>query len=552
MFAASELFTRSRGVVRSAEFERIRNLPRRDWRAGVDDDFIRQATNFLRLPHGRMVLRPMQAVALEEAHDCRGLFLGAGVGTGKTLVSLLLPVVLESRRPLLFVAAQLRDKAIEYDIPEMSRHWRLHEGLKVINYDALSRESGLDLLQRYSPDLIVADEAHRLAHPSSARTRRFLRYMAENPDTLFIPMSGSISKRSLLDYWHLLRLALKNRAPMPATRWEAMDWADALDEKVRNRLRPGVLIELCAGGETPRQGFQRRLSETRGVIITSKTSCPAPIIINRVGPTVPDVIAKAIKRLEDLWETPGGDMLTEALEVWRCGRQLSMGFFYRWIWPDGRPDFEWLALRREWRAFVRATLSHNRRKLDSELQVANACRRDELPRAAYDAWAAIRDRVAPKTEAVWLDDFLVRWAASYAGKSPCLVWVEHDAFGQRLAAQSGLPFFAAGATQADILAKRGGSVVLSAHSHREGKNLQAWHRNLIISAPPAGAAWDQMLGRTHREGQSADEVIVDVCLHTTALQNGFATARADAQFLHETLGQEQKLLYGDMTFSMEV
>lgn len=546
------MILRPRGVMRSPEFERIKALPRRDWQKEADDDFIFQTTQYFKRPHGSMVLWPMQAASLAEAHDARGLVLSAGVGTGKTLSSVLLPVVLESRRPILFVPAQLRDKT-RYDIPRLNKHWRLHDDLQVFSYDDLSRESGLELLQKISPDLIVADEAHRLAYPNAARTRRFLRYFGENPDTLFVCMSGTISRRSIMDYWHLVKLALKGAAPLPQTRWEAMDWSDALDINPRNGLLPGVLLELCEPGETARQGYQRRLSQTRGVIVTQKTSCPVPIIINRLTPKMAPVVAQKLKLLYDTWETPNGEQCTEALEVWRHARELSMGFFYRWVWPNDTPNLDWLAARRAWRTFVRHIIRYNRRKLDTEMQVANACLAGELPRADYDAWVAIRDVCKPMTEPVWIDDSLVQYVATRARKHKCIVWVEHDAFGRRLSAVSGLPYHGAGSSQAAILSHRAGSVILSAHSHREGKNLQEpWSRNLVVSAPPSGAAWDQMLGRTHREGQPADEVVCDVCLHTRALQEGFANAIADAHFLQETLGQEQKLLYADRTFSPTV
>lgn len=542
------------GVGWTAELTRIRDLPRRDWQEGIDDDFVGGATAYFKSPTGSMSLWPMQAAALAEAHDQRGLFLGAGVGTGKTLVSLLAPVALEAKRPLLLVPASLRDKTVTTDLPLLAQHWTLHPGLRIYSYDALSRESGVELLQKLRPDLIVCDEAHRLAYRSSARTRRFLRYFGENPETMLIVMSGTACRKSLMDYWHLMKLSLKENMPLPWSWQEVQDWADALDEKIGNRERrgPGALIPaLCEVGETARQGYQRRLCQTPGVIITSKTSCPASININRIDIAVPHVIQEALAHLIKNWETPGGELCTEALELWRHGRELSCGFYYRWVWPGGVVNHGWLEARKAWKSFVRETIKHNRRGLDSELPIFNACARGELATGAYEAWLAVRDEYKPVTEPVWLDDFLVRHAAACAQKQPSLVWVEHDAVGRKLAEVSGLRYFGQGATQASILAESGKSVILSGHSHREGKNLQDWSHNIVVSASPSGAAWDQMLGRTHREGQQADEVVCDIYLHTKPMMMGFIGAIADAKYLQDTLGQEQKLLYASRSFPID-
>ncbi len=541
-------FFHARSVHRSTEFERVLNLPRRDWQADTSADYVAQATQYFKTPQGTMTLWPMQAAALAEAADNKGIALGAGVGSGKTLVSLLLPLALEAERPLLFVPAALRDKTLEHDLPMLSQHWRMHPNLRIHSYDSLSRESGARMLYDLKPDLIIADEAHRLAYPSSARTRRFLRYLADYPDTLFCFMSGTICRKSIMNYWHLLKLALGRGAPLPLAKYEAITWADALDINPRYPIGAGALRELCAKGENPREGYQRRLRDSPGVIITARTSCPASIRINRLLPRVPASVTKALKHLAAAWETPTGEQCTEALELWRHGRELSMGFCYRWIWPPSGVNYGWLDARATWRRFVRETITRGRRGLDTELQVANAARRGDLPSAAYDAWVAVRDEYTPKVEAVWLDDFLIEYVAQYAARHKALVWVEHDAFGRRLAEYSGMSYHGAGATQGQILACRG-STILSAHSHREGKNLQRWHHNIVVSAPPSGASWDQLLGRTHRAGQLADEVVCDVCLHTAPLQDGFVSAIKDATYLRDTLGQEQKLLYADCTFT---
>ena len=51
------------------------------------------------------------------------------------------------------------------------------------------------------------------------------------------------------------------------------------------------------------------------------------------------------------------------------------------------------------------------------------------------------------------------------------------------------------------------------------------------------------LGRTHRQGQMADEVGVDVYLHTEHFQAAFDQAIKDSEYVENTQGQRRKLLY---------
>jgi hypothetical protein len=64
---------------------------------------------------------------------------------------------------------------------------------------------------------------------------------------------------------------------------------------------------------------------------------------------------------------------------------------------------------------------------------------------------------------------------------------------------------------------------------------------LVVSAG-AGALWEQLLARTHRPGQQASCVEVDVFQHTADYVGAFAMARERARFIEQTDGQPQKLL----------
>jgi hypothetical protein len=125
-----------------------------------------------------MKLRPIQAWALSEFVEERGGVGMLGPGSGKTLVSLVLPVLTQWERPVLFVPASLRDKTVKIDHPLLSRHWRLPAltsgpaasdapgSLEVRSYEELSQESFADYLElRKIPDGVIFDECF----PASTR-----------------------------------------------------------------------------------------------------------------------------------------------------------------------------------------------------------------------------------------------------------------------------------------------------------------------------------------------------------------------------------------------
>ncbi len=105
----------------SVELRRILALPKRDWRDynGLVEHYTRE----LKTPAGTMTLKPVQAAALHELVTQRGLFAPIRVGGGKTLVSMLAPLVVGAQRPLLLIPANLRTKTLR-DFDTLAHHWR--------------------------------------------------------------------------------------------------------------------------------------------------------------------------------------------------------------------------------------------------------------------------------------------------------------------------------------------------------------------------------------------------------------------------------------------
>lgn len=549
-----------RGVQRTRELERIAQLPRRvlDFHA-VDESYIDDLTNYLKTPLGTMRLRPIQALALTEMHDYGGLFGSIKVGGGKTLLSLLAPTVLEAERPLLLVPAKLRDKT-RRELGELRKHWNIAQNLVIESYEMLGRVQGANTLEKVKPDLIIADECHRIKNPKAACTKRVIRYMRENLGTEFVALSGTITKRSIRDYHHILYWCFPQHAPQPKNFPDVMEWALAIDEKVDEfaRLSPGALAMLYNSDEqslsakdarkAARLAYGRRLSETPGVVATSEKYTGSSLILEGAPVPLGKAALNALDHLREEWETPDGHPISDKVSMWRHAREIACGFYYVW---SPRPPEHWLDARRELCKFVREVLKHNRSGLDSPLQVLQ--KHGEEP--VVQLWRSVKDDFVPNVVPKWLDDSVLKYAAKWMQEHAGIVWVEHKAFGQKLSARTGVPYYADGGVnkqgQPIEAADFSKPVIASVASNAEGRNLQGWSKNLVISCPPTGIIWEQLLGRTHREGQQADEVWCEIILACAEQWTGLLQARADAKYLQDTLGQEQKLLHADWAYPVD-
>lgn len=553
MTSASSFFARD-SVKPSRDLTRIASLPRRRWEDGAEQ-LAKDMTEFLRTPTGEMVLRPVQAAALAEAYDHAGMFGMIGVGHGKTLISLLAPTVFQAQRPLLLVPAELRKKTYR-DIETLRSHWRLPEYLRIESYELLGREQSSDLLEKYQPDLFICDEGHRLKDPRTAVTRRVARYQESRPTCMLI-MSGTPTKRSIKDYWHLVRWCLPKNTPVPEDERVMWDWGMAIDEGLDpfRRFHAGALRvffndaekELAKTDEASagRKAYGRRLADTPGVIATVEQGVDCSIRVNLIENKIDSkVLDEAFDNLRKLYQTPDGHEFADGVTLWRHARELACGFYYRW---NPRPPKPWIDARKAWCAFAREVLSENRQGLDSELQVARAYTDTDEHRI----WSEIRPSFKPNTEAVWIDFSALEHAAKWAKVGPGIIWTEHVAWAKKLADLTGLAYYG---TQGED-AKTGRliddhpkkeALIASVDSNKAGRNLQAWYRNLNVSLKPTGLLRQQQMGRTHRPGQKADEVIFDELIGCVDQFDGFEKVLRDAKYLQDTTGEPQKVLLADV------
>jgi hypothetical protein len=585
-------------VRHSAELERVLRLPRRTIPPGAAEQLARQWTRELLNENGQahfdrvmalpenlradelqryararseggegapIALNGLQAQILFEAYHCKGVFVSAAVGAGKTLVSWLLPLVLGAQRPLILVPASVLQKTHD-EFGEIARFWRApRPPPQIESYQKLGGVAHAALLcdclactnveprtnGGIRPDCLIADECDLLRNPEAAVTKRVARYMARHPSTMYCSLTGTVIRKSLRNFARHMIWSLKWNAPIPLSWVDLEEWCEALDVDVRGARRPpGALRALVEG--TPaegdllrvvRTGIKKRFRETPGVVVSDAQSCDKPLTIRILKAPDDPVLEAAFAHFRAKHQTLDGWDLDDPLSVMRHATELGCGFYYKW---DPRPPEEWLEARREAAVFVREAIEASTRRgipLDSKGPVYAA-----FPHAEpLVRWKEIEPTFKPNSVPVPVTASVLGYAMQWIQlNGPALIWVQHEWVGRTLSGMTGVPYF--GPEGKDVITGRyimkhspRESAIVSIHANKRGRNLQAWFRNLVIGPPQAATDWEQaVLGRTHRQGQR-HAVLCDVLMGCA--ENVYALERAidEAAGGNELISGEQKL-----------
>lgn len=555
---------------------RISRIARRAWRDRAAEAAGLNAV--LRAPGGSQTLHDIQAVSLLEAWDVgSGVCVYSRVGTGKTLMIGLLPTLMAAHprtpctRPLIVVPGSLREKT-EAEFASARAHWRVAHQYWLESYTALAQESRADILDERQPDMLLFDEPDglRRINATSRRIGRYLQSRRERGLHTFCGFFHATPYRdAITDCGHMINWALGESSPLPSDPVELGQWSSWLDQedglgKISFTKYFGEPPRLAPDGPTPdavawsEDRFRERVTSCPGLILSDDTftGSELSVHVHNVDPG----LNREFEMLRTLWQKPDGFQLADGSEAsdpdevntwstWAVARQMAIGMFYR---ADPAPPKAWMAARKVWFDYVRAMIEAPNSKFDTEKQVRTACEkaaeRGGRKSTELETWLRLKDTFVPNAVPVWMSTHALDAAKAWGSRGPGIIWTDHVAFGQRLAQETGWAFY--GQRGLDSLGRRiedapsATPVIASRLANQRGRNLQhSFSRNLIMAVPNAGVDFEQLLGRTHRHGQRASKVSVDIyCAcseHAKALDSKLPKSSSKAERL---FGLNQKLL----------
>ena len=232
-------------------------------------------------------------------------------------------------------------------------------------------------------------------------------------------------------------------------------------------------------------------------------------------------------------------------------RQLSLGFYYYWDWPDGVKDWAWLDARALWHAELRRVLKRPRPGRDTpalvvkQIDEGGKLAEDEALVDALKGWRRVADRPEPPTRVAWLSEAVIRDAVDFVRiwYPEALIWYSDGAVADLLE-RMGVTVVRGGESPP---LEPDGLTALSVTAHGTGFNLQAWHVNLVLGAPASATLNEQLLGRTHRAGQTERVQALYLVDKKGPLERALGKALQRAERIEAAEGQRQRLLLGRWT-----
>lgn len=331
--------TERRGVQQTTELERILKLPTRK---GNNNDLIDPLSQFLRRPHtchpgcagGVVRLLPFQTDVLIEAHDYGGVFVQGPIGSGKTLSSFLLAACFQAKRPILVIPGGMKEETV-LKLKKLREHWAI-PAIELVTYEWMSLEAQDKFFLNFNPDLLVFDESHKCKNPEAAITARVRRLLEDHHVPICI-MSGTPAKRSIKDFAHTMRWALRELCPLPIIKSDLADWASVVDSGLRpdQRLDPGALRVFGNHLQQIRVGMRKRIFSTPGALCSIENNVDAKLQVNLVNLPLTKAEDANYRYLYEEWSTPDGHEFFDAVHMWRYARQLAMGYYGIWWNQEG-------------------------------------------------------------------------------------------------------------------------------------------------------------------------------------------------------------------------
>lgn len=328
-----------------------------------------------------------------------------------------------------------------------------------------------------------------------------------------------------------------------------------------------------------RTAYKLRFRCAPGVVPMGENDLGVALRIENLSVPEPSrVLSDMIDEVDRSWTGPDGTVLSYAIQKVQVLSQLTAGFYLRHYWPEPSERFPLERLRASQKAFrasqfyapelrrFLASRDSSKLRLDTPRQVgkhhAVKGEIDGWP-ILYELWSKWREldeelepsekpTKARLTSLELVDPYKINCALAWAKrKKHGIIWVEHRLFGDavfRALATEGL--YPLRKEEGDEWLPGDGSkgriVVAGRKAHGEGKNLQHDHRNqLFLQWCRPQHSMEQLLGRVHRLGQKADEVVVHTVRVTEFDHQVVSATLWDTVYDQQTMGGAKKLLIAD-------
>ena len=404
-------------------------------------------------------LFPIQRKALSAIYENGGAFFPIGVGHGKTFISVLAPVV-RGKKHAIIVAPSATLPNIRTHIGIIDNNFKHNTVFTVISYGDLSKTGSSGLLEALhrapaNDTMLICDEAHKLKRIESARTKRVIRFLKANQEIEVVMLSGTMTNRTLKDYAHLIALCLREKTPLPLVKRELESWCSVID--VEGECEQHCMIDVAdvlkkydptlSSHDMPatrkkkaRKAFAKHLRGAQGVVGTHQSAIGTSLLIHQLykGVGFTDDLNKVFKMVRESGDSPDGEITYESpADLARALKQISLGFFYKWDWPNGQIDLEWMEARSTWNRLVRNELSYSACEgYDSPAlvwEVVADAWNDNTPLArAWVHWNKHRHKKPPPIKTTWLSENVIFEMAKFARQNDCSIWYQSKAVADML------------------------------------------------------------------------------------------------------------------------
>jgi len=614
--------------------------PRGIIRCPQPDDYELELLNHAPVPGFK--LRATQIDSAWTYETTGGLLANQGVGWGKAVCDFLCARIAHVKRGHRKVAictdSALIDQLVDKDLPQARRWLNLDDcafypvrgdlaqrnkavdhglpGIYIIAYSTFSTTTGFELIKKIGATAWILDEAHKLSRADAARTKRWITAVREIEEQLppehvgieVVPLSGTITKKSIGDYAHLAQAALREGSPLPTSAAAISEFSNVIDAGAMTRGDSkreftGMLQWALSQGmklpdsparlttqEIMREAFRFRMNSAPGVIATSDQSVGCSLIIRWQEPRMPadesgTKMRQLMTNIVTLDETPDGDVIDWAIHRFKWLYELTSGFYNSLFWPTPETLMERRGVTREEAVeLIKAAVAHHallqiyhknlrafldaghipgcdspmlvggwiKRKVDS-LTSGTEYSGPRLPDRLIGAWKDAHEAYyddLPKRESkpVRVCDYRIKAAVEWAKDAKeGIIWHYHPEVGRWISeylTTAGIQHSYAPAGDNESVYNKG-IVVASMIAHGIGKNLQHQSQQLFAEWNREAAKLEQILGRTHRAGQMADEVTADVFVVNGFDLAMFNASLSDSDYIQSSTGQSQKLCFAN-------